>query len=165
MLRWARLLRALRLNVKPAAEPSLPEEVAAFRGRFRESEIGRYYSGAGHFAFTSLASLALIAFALAGVRRPSLAELLTVPLTFLFANAVEYFGHKGPMHHRRRGLSLVYKRHASSHHHFYTDRAMALESPRHLKMVLFPPLLIVFFFRLFALPLGLALALLADVNE
>src|SRR5262249_13402354 len=133
MLRRARLLRALRLSATTAAESSLPEEVAAFRSRFRETEIGRSSSGGGHFAFTSLASLALIGVSLAGVRRPTVWELLTVPLTFLFANAVEYFGHKGPMHHRRRGLSLIYKRHASSHHHFYTDRAMALESARDLK--------------------------------
>jgi hypothetical protein len=143
---------------------SLPPSVVEFRARYRATEIGQHYSGAGHFAFTSLLSLALITVAALGVHAPSLAELATVPLTFLFANAAEYFGHKGPMHHPRAGLGLVYKRHTQQHHHFFTDEAMSYESARDVKMVLFPPVLIVFFFGFIALPIGVVLWLLATEN-
>jgi hypothetical protein len=58
----------------------------------------------------------------------------------------------------------VFERHTPSHHGFYTHEAMAAESPRDYYMVLFPPVLIVFFFGLFALPVGLLLAWLATAN-
>ena len=87
-----------------------------------------------------------------------------MPATFLFANFVEYRAHRGVMHHRIPPFSLVFERHTPSHHGFYTHEAMAAESPRDYYMVLFPPILIVFFFGLFALPVGLLLAWLTTAN-
>jgi hypothetical protein len=40
-------------------------------------------------------------------------EWLTLPLTFLYANLAEYWGHRGPTHHLKRGLRLVYERHTN----------------------------------------------------
>src|SRR5205807_415327 len=98
------------------------------------------------------------------VRAPSALELATVPLTFLYANFVEWRAHKGPMHRPVRGLSLIYQRHALQHHSFFTRERMRADSVRDFKMVLFPPVLIVFFFGLFAVPIGLALRLVAGGN-
>lgn len=142
----------------------IPPDVAEFRARFRERWISPRYNGRLHFAFTSLASLTAIGAALAGVHAPRLWELATVPLTFLFANFVEYRAHKGVMHHRTPPFQLVFERHTPSHHGFYRHDAMAAESPRDYYMVLFPPILIVFFFGLFALPAGLLLAWLTTAN-
>jgi hypothetical protein len=142
----------------------LPDEVAAFRARIREQRFPRRYSGNAHFAFTSIVSLSIISYALITLRAVRPVEWLVIPLTFLFANFVEYRAHKGVMHHRRRGFGLVFDRHTPAHHGFYTHEAMASESPRDYYMVLFPPVLIVFFFGLFALPLGLLLAWLSDGN-
>jgi hypothetical protein len=65
------------------------------------AEIDPLFSGLLHFAFTNLVGLGVIAYAASQVRGPR-SSLLTGPVTFLYANAVEYFLHKGPMHHRAR---------------------------------------------------------------
>jgi hypothetical protein len=143
---------------------ALPAGVASFREGYRARHIGRRYSGVAHFLFTSLASLAVVAVAAAQLERPSALELLTVPITFLFANLVEYRGHKGPMHRPRRGLSLLFERHTRQHHRYFTHEAMSYEGARDLKMVLFPPVMLVFFLGAVAAPVGAVLFLLASRN-
>jgi hypothetical protein len=149
-----------------SAEPSevIPSQVAAFRAEYRAREIGPHYTGWGHFALTSLSSLAVIALAIsrAGDVRP--VEWLAVPATFLFANLAEYFGHRGPMHHPRRGLALLFERHTRQHHRFYTHEAMRYESARDLKMVLFPPVMLLFFLGVLATPVGALLFYAASPN-
>ena len=138
-------------------------ESDAARIRLRRG-IGRRYSGVLHFAFTSAVALAVIGAALSSVRSPSLLSLLTIPLTFLYANFVEWRAHRGPMHRKVRGLSLVHERHALQHHAFFTASEMQIDSARDCKMVLFPPVLIVFFFGLFAVPAGFALRVALGPN-
>ena len=91
-------------------------------------------------------------------------EWLTVPLTFLYCNLAEYLGHRGPMHHRTRFLAGVFQRHTVEHHSFFTDELMSFESPRDYRAVLFPPLLLVFFFGFFAVPVGAILYFLVSPN-
>ena len=143
---------------------SLPVPVAAFRQEYRAQHLGPHYSGVLHFAFTSLGSLAVIGGALSQVAGPTLLELLTVPATFLFANAVEYFGHKGPMHHRGRALAILFERHTQQHHRYYTHEAMSYKGTRDFKMVLFPPVMLLFFLGAVAAPIGALLFLAASRN-
>ena len=96
--------------------------------------------------------------------RPSWLELLTVPVSFLIANLAEYFGHKGPMHRKAAGLGIVFRRHTLEHHHFFTHQAMSFESTRDFKMVLFPPVLLIFFLGGIATPLGALAFLLLTPN-
>ena len=142
----------------------LPARVQAFRDVYRASEVGPLYTGVGHFLLTSLGSLSAIAFACTRLSHVSLAAWVTVPTTFLFANLVEYLGHRGPMHHPRRGLLVIHRRHTLQHHQFYTAEAMSLETTRDLKMVLFPPVLLFFFLGAIAAPIGLLLAFVATPN-
>jgi sterol desaturase/sphingolipid hydroxylase (fatty acid hydroxylase superfamily) len=142
----------------------LPDEVAAFRTRYREQHVGAGYRGWLHVAVTSLGSLAAIAFAISRVRAPTLGQLAALPVFFLIANLGEYFGHRGPMHHRKRGLGLVFERHALQHHRFYTRDAMAADSPLDFKMVLFPPVMLVFFLGGMAAPIGLLVGLALGPN-
>lgn len=138
--------------------------VASYREQHRPRAIGKYYVGWAHFAFTSLGSLAVIALAAAQVSAPTGWELLTVPVTFLVANVAEYFGHKGPMHRRVGGLGLLFKRHTQEHHHFFTHQAMSYESTRDFKLVLFPPVMLLFFLGGIAAPLGALTFLLLGAN-
>lgn len=133
---------------------TVPERVASFRESYRRQHVGPRYSGRGHFAFTSLASLGAIAFALSRLEAVRPLEWLTVPAVFLFGNVVEFLGHRGPMHHRRRGLGLLFQRHTEQHHRFFTHDALAYESHRDVKMVLFPPVLLLFFLGGIATPLA-----------
>lgn len=163
--------------VPPRAEPRLsgcaynrgvdaeiPDAVARFRAEYRANEIPAGYRPALHLAFTfGGGTLALVAclLALEDVRP---LEWLTVPFAFLYANLSEYLGHRYPMHRPFRGLALVYKRHAGQHHRYFTESAMPLSDLRDLRAVLFPPLLVLFFFGLFGTPVWLALRALASPN-
>ena len=81
-----------------------------------------------------------------------------VPVFFLIANLGEYFGHRGPMHHRR----------ARPRDHLRAPHAAAppLLSPRRdgrrvaarFQMVLFPPVMLLFFLGGLATPIGLLLS-------
>ena len=143
---------------------SVPPEVAGFREEYRARKIGRAYLGQAHLAFTSAVSLAVIAWAAARVRGLVPLELLAVPCVFLLANAAEYFAHRGPMHHRRRGLDALFQRHTLEHHRFFTHHAMSYESWRDVKMVLFPPVLVFFFLGVLATPIAAAVFVLATPN-
>jgi hypothetical protein len=132
----------------------LPGEVAAFRKEFRAAEIGPHYSGWLHFCFTTFSSLGVIAFALWRVRGLRAWELAVLPAGFLIANLAEYFAHKGPMHRPRPGLGLIHKRHSLQHHRFFTREAMSYESSADIKMVLFPPVLLIFFLGALAAPIA-----------
>jgi len=114
--------------------------------------------------FKSTLCLAGIAASIYFVSKPSWLEFLTVPITFLYANLTEYFGHKGPMHHKKKFFGLIFKRHTLQHHRYFTDEAMECATPRDFKMILFPPILIVFFFGFFALPIGALIYFLLSLN-
>jgi len=140
------------------------DTVENFRGSFRRDHIGPLYHGRLHFAFTVMVSLCVIGWSIALLDHVTAAEWLIVPLTFLYANAVEYLGHRGPMHHPTRGLRIIFIRHAQEHHRFFTDEQMQFGSSRDYKAVLFPPLLIVFYLGLFLLPMGFLIKFLTTPN-
>jgi hypothetical protein len=146
------------------ASVSIPAHVQRYREEHRAQHIGPRYRGWAHFAFTSAGALSVIATGIALLRDVHAVELLTVPVTFLFANLVEYLGHRGPMHHRRPGLRLIHQRHTLQHHRFYTRDAMLCESTRDFQMILFPPVLLLFFLGGVALPVSLLLYWLSTAN-
>jgi hypothetical protein len=130
------------------------EAVAAFREGYRQEHVPRLDRGGLHLAFTFGVGGAALVGSVLQLEAVRPLEWLAVPLTFLYANFAEYWGHRGPMHHLKRGLRLVYERHTKQHHRFFTDQAMALDGWRDLRAVLFPPLLMTFFIAAFALPAG-----------
>lgn len=142
----------------------LPEEVVAFRERHRARHVGPRYNGWLHLASTTVGSLVAIAIAAWQIDAPSWRELAAIPLFFLIANVAEYIGHRGPMHHYTRRLAIVFERHAQQHHRFYTHDAMAADSHHDFQMVLFPPIMLVFFLGGLAMPLGLLVAVLTTAN-
>ena len=99
-----------------------PDAVRRFREAYRAAEVGPGYRGWLHFATTSVVSLAVVGFAASRVHAASALEWVTVPATFLFANFVEWAGHRGPMHHPRRPLEVLFQRHSRGHHRFFTPR-------------------------------------------
>lgn len=142
----------------------LPEPVATFRQQFRHEHVGAGYRGRLHLGFTVTVCVLVIASCITGLQDVRPLEWLTVPLTFVYANLVEYFGHRGPMHHRKRGLGLIFERHTLQHHRFFRDDAMAYGGTRDFKAVLFPPVLILFYLAGFALPAGLLIGWLLSTN-
>ena len=141
----------------------MSDTVQDFRNRYHQSTSPRYV-GWAHFAFTFGASSALIMLAIRSLESVTTVECLTIPLTFIYANLAEYFGHRGPMHHPRPGLGIIYQRHTKQHHRFFTHENMAFDSSRDFKAVLFPPVLILFFLVGAGGPVALLLAWLITPN-
>lgn len=140
------------------------DATATYREQYRREHIPPRYQGWRHLVFTFGIGGTALAWSVLQVEQVRAVEWLTIPLTFLYANFAEYWGHRGPMHHLKRGLRLVYERHTRQHHRFFTDDAMELDALRDLRAVLFPPVLMTFFLAAFALPAALLLAWFTTPN-
>lgn len=135
-----------------------------YRDEYRREHIPARYQGWRHLLFTfGIGGAAMVVSALQA-RDVTPLEWVTIPLTFLYANFAEYWGHRGPMHHLKRGLRLVYERHTRQHHRFFTNDNMELDGLRDLRAVLFPPLLMSFFITAFMLPAALCLSWISTPN-
>jgi hypothetical protein len=97
------------------------------------------YSGTVHLILTVGASLVVVLYCLLQLKDVRPVEWLTIPATFLYANVTEYVAHRGPMHHRFRGLHIVFKDHTLEHHHYFTSEWMEMDGMRDLAAILFPP--------------------------
>lgn len=140
---------------------------AEYRRTFREAYYLPRYSGPLHLASTLILGGALTLAFLSQVESPGALELLTIPVTFLYANVVEYLGHKGPMHRRYRRfrlLSGMFQRHAAQHHVFFTRDAMTADGADDWQIILAHPVFLVFFLGLIGLPTALALGAVATKN-
>ena len=138
--------------------------IEKFRQEFRSKNIPAYYIGWVHFMLTTVISITIIYFGIIMLDHVHGLQWLTIPLTFLYANLAEYWGHKGPMHHLRKPLQMIYQRHSKEHHVFFTDKHMPFGESRDYKAVLFPISLIVFFFGLFGSPIWFLLSWLFSSN-
>lgn len=135
-----------------------------FRARYRTDSIEWSYRGWRHFAVTNgMVATAVIACALQlDAVQPW--EWWSVPATALYANLAEYLGHRFVMHRPRSGFGLIYRRHVKQHHRFFTDAAMAVDSSRDFKAVLFPPILIGLFLGGFGAPAAWLVGVLFGAN-
>jgi hypothetical protein len=83
----------------------------AYRAKYRADHIGPHYRGVLHFAMTAAGALLAIAFALSRVHDVTALELAAVPVTFVFANVVEYLAHRHLMHMPRGQFRFLFERH------------------------------------------------------
>lgn len=141
-----------------------PESVTRARTAFRENRIPKHYSGRLHLATVVGFSLVVAAASIAMLDAVQPAEWLTVPLTFFYCNLAEYLGHRGPMHNKTRFLAGIFQRHTVEHHSFFTNEAICFDTPRDYRAVLFPPILLAFFFGFFAVPAGALLYYVVSPN-
>lgn len=142
----------------------VPASTAKFREEFRAERIGRGYRGWLHFFTTTIGSLVAIVFAASRVHDVMAAEWLVIPVGFVVANLGEYLGHRYPMHHKKRGMGILFRRHTLEHHRFFTHRATAFESSRDFKITLFPPVMLIFFLGLMAAPIAGVVYALTTAN-
>lgn len=132
----------------------------AYRTRYHAQYVPKSYSGRLHLAVVMLAGTGLIA--VIGERFLHAAEpldWLAIPVTLVLASFVEYWAHRGPMHHLTPGLGALYERHTRRHHRFFSFGHMRYRDSRDFHVVLFPPVLIGFFGAI-AAALGALVALL-----
>lgn len=141
-----------------------PEQVERFRQEYRRQFVSPRYNGWLHLGLTVGCTLFVIVGCLVLLKDVRPLEWLTVPVTFLYANLSEYLGHRGPMHHKTRFLGLIFQRHAVEHHAFFTEAQPTFGGSGDFKATLFPPVMLLFFFGGFALPVGLLLYFLLSAN-
>ncbi|WP_144391966.1 sterol desaturase family protein [Pleionea sediminis] len=144
---------------------NIPEKTQHFRNHYRSEIRSENYNGWLHISFSLLSAMLVIVFCSFSLSNVSNFEWLTVPLTFLYANLVEYVAHRFPMHRPIGWMKIIYQRHSRQHHRFFTDKAMSFKDSRDFCVVLFPPALIVGFFIAFAMPVALIINWLLSVNS
>lgn len=123
-----------------------PQRLRQFRLDYARDVRPAGYSGTRHAVLVALIGIVTIAAAVwvaSNGWQP--VHLWIVPATVLVANAVEYLAHRGPMHHRRRGLTALHTRHSGRHHRYFTAEQMHFETSDDFHAVLFPPVLLLFF--------------------
>jgi len=152
------------MSVRSLESAGMNETVAAFRSAYRADQIPRGYRGYAQLAGAVGLASAGIAGCLSWLDPLQPNEWLTVPASFLYANLVEYAGHRGPMHRRMRGLAGIFERHAREHHRFFTDEEMELESSADLRAVLCPLRTVLFYFGVFGVPAAVMLGWLVSGN-
>lgn len=135
-----------------------------FRSYFQRHVRPKIYEGRVHFVFTLLMAMGLVCVSTLSLDHVGAWEWTAVPLTFIYNNLTEYFGHKGPMHHPRSGLKRIYERHTLQHHKYFTHDDMEMDGPEDYYAVLFPPTLVVFFVGAFGVPMWFVLELFAGAN-
>lgn len=140
------------------------QSVEQARAAYRERHISGKYSGPLHLATTVGVSVLIALLCAVMLEDVSPLEWLTIPLTFLYANLIEYAGHRGPMHRKTRFLEPIFERHTVQHHSFFTDEAATIDTTRDFKAVLFPPIMLLFFHGCFALPVGALLFFMVSPN-
>lgn len=134
-----------------------------FRRSYR-ANISSNYNGWIHMLSVLLVGLCVIGYALSQLRDVSAQEWLVFPLTMLLVNFAEYYAHRWLGHKKTRYGKLFYQRHTGDHHSFFLDRAMAFESVRDWRVVLFPVYLIFAFIIGLVLPIGYFLYHFASPN-
>jgi len=127
------------------------------------ARIPRWYSPWGHLAFPSLVGLGMIAAAIALLDRPSVLELLTVPVVLVLVNLNEWHIHRNVLHRRTWPLEVLFWRHTPEHHVIFVRDDMAMRSAQEFRLVLIPFYGILAIF-VTTLPLTAALWLLVSPN-
>ena len=107
------------------------------------AKISARYRGELHFAGLMAEAALFMGAAAFFLRDVRPWEWLLVPAGLLFANTIEWFIHRGPLHHPTPPR-MLYNRHTLLHHAAFTADDMSIHDWRELRVVLFP---------LFALPL------------
>lgn len=139
------------------SEAEMPPRLTEFRHKYRSNVIGPMYNGYAHLAFVVTGSTLVMVAAALQINNPHWTDWICIPVTFIVANFVEYFGHRGPMHHYFKQFGLMFHRHTNEHHQFFTENWMTCRSQRDFKIVLFPPIMLFFYLGIIAAPMGLFL--------
>lgn len=133
---------------------------SAARAAFRTEQLAQipdWYSPWAHLIFPSVVGLCVIALCLSAMRDLRAWQLLTVPVVFLFSNAMEWRLHRDVLHRRQPIGGMLYDRHTPIHHRLFVEEDMAIRSTKEFRLILIPAygILAIFFVTL---PLSLGIA-------
>lgn len=127
------------------------------------SRVPRSYSPRLHLLLPALVGFVAAGLALSRLADLRAWQLLLVPASLLFGNAVEWWVHRRILHRRTRPVEVFYVRHTPQHHAVYVSDDMAIRSFRELKLVLLPAYAILGILALTS-PVTVAFALVGQPN-
>jgi len=122
-----------------------------------------WYHGMYHLGFTLILTIGTLAYCLGQLESPALWEWALIPVFALIGNIAEYAAHRWVMHRPVPGLKMVYKRHCTSHHQFFTHHDLSYKGQKEWRALLFPPFAPIAFVLL-SLPPALLAAWLFSPN-
>lgn len=113
------------------------ERQRIFRRQFVEA-TPTWYHGAYQLGLMLLITGATIVYCAAHIHAAKWEWLVALPVV-LFGNWVEWAAHRYIMHRPVPGLKMVYKRHCSVHHQFFTHHDLGYSGHKEWRALLFPP--------------------------
>jgi hypothetical protein len=113
------------------------ERQQIFRDKF-VAETPPWYHGAIHLGFTLLTTGVAMWLCWTRIHNAGLEWLLVVPIA-LFGNWIEWAAHRYILHRPVRGLEMIYKRHCTVHHQFFTHHDLTYHGHKEWRALLFPP--------------------------
>jgi hypothetical protein len=128
------------------------EGVESFRKEMREKYHYTNFKSVMHFTFLMLFCAAGIGVPLFFVESWTWTLAYVVVPTFIYANVVEYWVHRIPMHRPVRMMKILFNRHTLEHHHYFTDAHPTFDSVQDFEATLFPLAMIIFLFGIVAGP-------------
>lgn len=122
----------------PARDRREQERQARYRKKFVE-ETPPWYHGMLHLGFMLLITGGTIYYCAVRLENPVWWEWTLIPVIALFGNFVEWAAHRYLLHRPVPGFKMVYKRHCTSHHQFFTHHDLGYEGHKEWRALLFPP--------------------------
>lgn len=125
-------------NQSPERDKREQERQKKFRKQF-VADTPAWYHGLYHLSFTLMVTLGALIYCAYHVENPTTFELMLIPVFALVGNLAEYSAHRWVMHHPVPGLKMVYKRHCTVHHQFFTHHDLGYKGQKDWRALLFPP--------------------------
>jgi hypothetical protein len=122
----------------PARDRREQERQARYRKKFVE-DTPPWYHGMLHLGFMLLITCGTIYYCAVRLDNPVWWEWTLIPVIALFGNFVEWAAHRYLLHRPVPGFKMVYKRHCTSHHQFFTHHDLGYEGHKEWRALLFPP--------------------------
>jgi sterol desaturase/sphingolipid hydroxylase (fatty acid hydroxylase superfamily) len=119
-------------------DTALDDRAREMLRKARVAAAPRWYSPWLHLASSFGLAGALSVLASLTARDVTAWELATIPVVYLFCNALEWKAHKGLLHRRVPPLGMFYDRHTPVHHRVFVDHDMALRAPGEFGFILMP---------------------------
>jgi hypothetical protein len=122
----------------PVRDQREQSRMRLFRQRFVEN-TPPWYHGLLHLGFMLLVTGGTIYYCWTHIENSKAWEWLLILPIALFGNWAEWAAHRYILHRPVKGLEMIYKRHCTVHHQFFTHHDLGYEGQKEWRALLFPP--------------------------
>ena len=133
-----------------------------FRNKFVENAPS-WYRGEYHLAFMLFVTLGTMTYCWLHIENSTPWEWLLIIPFALFGNWAEWAAHRYILHRPVPGLKMIYKRHCTVHHQFFTHHDLGYKGQAEWRALLFPPFAPIGFI-LVSIPPALVIGYLVSAN-